>query len=85
MSVQVLIQSILQLNQELNQQVQVMTALTQSVNQLKTEIHTNFSSTNVSQRLLAPLESTKQSLEVAIPSTQKAKQTLEQLTATLRG
>ncbi|HEL1661376.1 TPA: hypothetical protein TXN53_000906 [Streptococcus suis] len=85
MSVQVLIQSILQLNQELNQQVQVMTALTQSVNQLKTEIHTNFSNTNVSQRLLAPLEATKQSLEAAIPSTQKAKQTLEQLTATLRG
>ncbi|HEM2780559.1 TPA: hypothetical protein ACGO43_001965 [Streptococcus suis] len=85
MSVQVLIQSILQLNQELNQQVQVMTALTHSVNQLKTEIHTNFSSTNVSQRLLSPLEATKQSLETAIPSTQKAKQTLEQLTATLRG
>ena len=85
MSVQVLIQSILQLNQELNQHVQVMTALTQSVDQLKTEIHTNFSCTNVSQRLLEPLEATRQSLETAIPSTQQAKQTLEQLTARLRG
>lgn len=85
MSVQVLIQSILQLNQELNQQVQVMTSLKQSVSQLKKEIHTNFSGTNVSKRLFPPLEATGQSLNTAIPSTQKAKQTLEQLTATLRG
>lgn len=85
MTVGPLINSILQINRELEQQQQVMTTLSTQVEGLRNSISTHFSDTNIATKLATPLEKTKTALSTAIPESAKAKETLLQLTAKLRG
>ncbi|HFI0564095.1 TPA: hypothetical protein ACGO35_001820 [Streptococcus suis] len=80
-----LINIILEFNRELDQHLQVMSALNGQVADLKSEIATNFSDTNVSTKLQNPLEQTSQSLSTAMPEVSRAKEVLFQLTAHIRG
>lgn len=85
MSAQQLIQTILMINRNLDQQVQAMSHLNTEINRMKQEINTYFANTQVSGKLIGPLDSTSQSINLAIPEVTKAKESLFQLTAKIRG